>query len=275
MIFEAYRIDMQRRGVKAHSLVTYDRVVRLFEAWCARSGLAPRDAKRGHVELFLGQTGWAPTTQRTALAYLRAAYEYAWDALELIDRNPCRRVTLPRPVKHAPRIIPARTLREMKADVRDQDDDLLLHLFMYTGMRTIEVRRLTWADVSMADNMLHVHGKGDKWRWVPIHPELRKRLLGRTWHMGAAYVVPGRGNGMVTAGGLHYRMERVTGGRDIQNHDFRRTFATSLRANRVDPYVRDAILGWSEDSMFSTHYNAVSPVELQAAILKVYLDDPI
>jgi integrase/recombinase XerC len=235
--------------------------------------VSPTDAKRGHIELFLASTGWAPSTQRTALAYLRAAYEYAVDALELVPRNPCRRVTLPKATKHVPRVIAHRVLRELKAAVRDDDDDLLLHLFMYTGMRTIEVRRLTWTDVSMADNTLHVHGKGDKWRLIPIHPELRKRLV--VFKHATLYVVPGRRGGMVTAGGLHYRMQRIVGEREIQNHDFRRTFATSLRANRVDPYVRDALLGWSEDSMFASHYNAVSMQELQAAILKVYADDPV
>lgn len=274
MIFEAYRLDMQRRGIKPHSLLTYDRVGRLWGEWLAAHGVAVLDAKRVHVELFLDSTGWAPRTQRTALAYLRAAYQYAIDS-EYLDRNPCRRVTLPKPTQLVVRTIPPRVLREMKAGVRDREDDLLFHLFAFTGMRTIEVRRLTWEDVSMADDTLHVHGKGDKWRTVPIHPELRRRLVGRTWAHANAHVAAGRRGDMVTTGGLHYRIKRISGARDIRCHDFRRTVASSLRANRVDPYVRDAIMGWSEGSMFASHYNAVSPEELQEGILRLYANDPV
>jgi integrase/recombinase XerD len=145
---------------------------------------------------------------------------------------------------------------------------------VYTGMRTIEVRRLTWNDVSLSEGTMRVFGKGDKWRVVPIHPRLRRILIGRTFDHGSIHVVPGRHGGMVSAGGLHYRLKQIATG-DIRNHDFRRTVATSLRQNRCDPYVRDAIMGWTRDEMFAQAYNAVSPRELHEGMALLYADDPV
>src|SRR3954463_9774510 len=124
MIFESYRLDMRARGIKPHSMLAYDRVVRLYTSWLTENDLTPETAKPGHVQAFLQQTGWAPTTQRTALSYLRAAYTYAVDMLELLDRNPCRKVRLQRPPVKVPRTISADTLRHLLHDVRDSDDAL-------------------------------------------------------------------------------------------------------------------------------------------------------
>ncbi len=275
MIFDDYRQDMVGRGIKLHSLATYDRVSRLFTGWVQAQGDDLRSVRRAQVQAFLQQTGWAPSTQRTALAYLRAAYGYAVDELELLERNPCRRVRLQRPPQKVPRTIPNRILRELRSETRDGNDALLLALFMWTGARTIGVRRLTWNDVSLADNTILLKEKFDKERLVPIHPELRRLLVGRTWAHGHTHVAAGRRGDLVSPAGLHYRMKRVCGGRDIHNHDFRRTVATSLRANRVDPYVRDAIMGWGRDEMFALHYNAVSVEEMAEAILKLYANDPV
>jgi hypothetical protein len=70
-IFAAYRYDMQARGIKPHSMVTYDRVVGLFGDFLVDTGMSVDDVRRPDVQRFLMETGWAPSAQRTALAYLR------------------------------------------------------------------------------------------------------------------------------------------------------------------------------------------------------------
>src|SRR5581483_9344489 len=109
------------------------------------------------------------------------------------------------------------------------------------GMRNFEVRATTWDRVSLADNHIRVLGKRSKERLVPIHPELRKRLVGRVWCGGSPYVCPGAGGRMLSPSGVHGAGRRIWG-RDVQPHDWRRTVATSLRANGVDRWVRDAIM---------------------------------
>lgn len=269
-IFDAYRTELVLLQRKTTTLQTYDRITDRFRQSVAATPLT--EVRRTDVQAFLIASGWAPSTQRLALAWIRAAYNYAVDELELLDRNPCRRVRLPTPPQRVPRTITNQALREMKAELRTPADYLLFCLFAYTGLRNIEVTRLTWNDVSMAENLLHIHGKRDKYRLVPIHPTLRKALLHE--RMMNPWVIPGK-DGPISRSTLHKRMKRIAGDRMVQNHDYRRTFATSLRANRVDPYVRDAIMGWTKEEQFAQAYNSVSARELQDAILLVYADDPV
>ncbi len=88
-------------------------------------------------------------------------------------------------------------------------------------------------------------------------------------------MIPGRHGARITHGGLAYQTDRLWGAWSVQNHDLRRTVASSLRANHVDPVVRDSLMGWSRGDIFSRHYSAVSPQELQEAITKLYMDDPV
>ncbi len=268
-IFDAYLAEMRLLQRKPQTITTYRRIVSQF-----RDSLTvpPAEATREDVRNFLLSSGWAPSSQRLALAWLRAAYNHAVDELELIEKSPCRRIKLPAMPQKVVRTIPNRVLREVKAGIRSEADHLLFCVYCYAGLRNIEVGRLTWNDVIFSENVLHVHGKRDKYRLVPIHPELRKSL--RRAKMISPWVF-GSSSGPIARSTLHARMKRLADGRDIRNHDYRRTFASSLRANRVDPYVRDAIMGWTKEEQFAQAYNAVSARELQDAILLAYADDPV
>ena len=276
-IFEAYETDLRLRGAKPESITNYLRVATRWRTWCEDNGLDPMSARKADVQAWLLSTGWAPSTMRqVGLVSLSAAYSFAVDDLEVIDRNPCRKVRLPKPIQRVIRTVPNRVLREIKAHVRDDYDLLLFCLFAYTGCRTVEVVGLTWDKVSLADNVMLVLGKGDKERLVPLHPELRRCLVSREpITRGSRHVIPGRRGARITHGGLAYQTHRVWGAWGVQNHDLRRTVASSLRANHVDPVVRDSLMGWSRGDIFSRHYSAVSPQELQDAITKLYLDDPV
>jgi integrase len=274
MIFVDYRMDMVSRNVDPLSLATYDRTVGRFEAWMNKEGVTVETARRPHIQAFLRSQSWAPRTQRTAKSYLSAAYEYGLEE-EMVARNPCRRVRLEAIPQLVPRTIPSATLRSIKGNIRDERDQLAFSLFAYTGLRTIEVRRLTWPDVSLGEGMLLINGKGQKQRHVPIHPQLRSALVGHLWGQGSAYVVPGKRGGMMCQSGMHHVMTAIYGGRDVRNHDWRRTVGTSLRRNGVQESVMKWIMGWSDPSVFERHYNVVDPQEMQAAIRQLYLDDPI
>jgi integrase len=274
MMFGDYRMDLVARRVDPLSIKTYDRVVSRWEAWMGENVVTVETARRVHVQAFLGSQGWAPRTQRTAKAYLSAAYEYGLDE-EMVVRNPCRRVRLESIPQSVPRIIPSAVIRSIRGSIRDEQDQLAFSLFAYTGLRTIEVRRLTWPDVSLGEGMLLINGKGQKQRHVPIHPQLRSALVGHLWGKGSAYVVPGKRGGMMCPSGLHHVMTRIYSGHDVRNHDWRRTVGTSLRRNGVQESVMKWIMGWSDPSVFERHYNVVDPKEMQSAIRQLYLDDPV
>ena len=174
-IFKAYETDLKLRGAKPESITNFVRVATRWRRWCDDNGLDPMAARKADVQAWLLSTGWAPTTMRqVGLVSLSAAYSFAVDDLEIIDRNPCRKVRLPKPIQHVVRTVPNRVLREIKAHARDDYDLMLFCLFAYTGCRTVEVVGLTWNNVFLDDNLMLVLGKGDKERLVPIHRELRQ-----------------------------------------------------------------------------------------------------
>ena len=208
-IFEAYETDLKLRGAKPESITNYLRVATRWRTWCKDNGLDPLAARKADVQAWLLSTGWAPSTMRqVGLVSLSAAYSYAVDDLEVIDRNPCRKVRLPKPIQRVVRTVPNRVLREIKAHVRDDYDLLLFCLFAYTGCRTVEVVGLTWDKVSLEDNVMLVLGKGDKERLVPLHPELRRCLVRREpITRGSGHVIPGRRGARITHGGLAYQTD--------------------------------------------------------------------
>jgi integrase len=277
-IYLAYENDLRLRQADPRSVQSFRRVSRRWQSWMAENGVTTEAAKKTDVQAFLLSTGWSPRTMRSVgLAYLRACFEFAVEDLEVLDRNPCRRVRLPRVPVRPVTVVQPSIARQIKTEVRDERDDLLLRLFMYTGMRTCEVTRLTWADVDLEANTLLAKGKADKWRTVPIHPELRRALLRVPNYLTKPeyFVVPGRyPSTQVGPPGLLYRTRRLWGEHGVTNHMWRRTVASSLRANGVQREVLDALLGWSDGTVFTNHYSAIGPAELQTAILKLYQDSP-
>ena len=53
----------------------------------------------------------------------------------------------------------------------------IIYLFLFTGMRKSEILNLNNENINFKDKEIKFVGKGNKERIVPIHPELKKRLV--------------------------------------------------------------------------------------------------
>jgi integrase len=142
----------------------------------------------------------------------------------------------------------------------------------YTGMRRVEISRLTWADVNFAGNTIRILGKGGKLRNIPIHPALGEVLIGSPPVPGQA-VLRGRGGKPLSVTSLDRMMRELSS--TARMHDFRRTVASSLYANGVRSDTIDRILGWAPREVRSRYYVKIADEELQSAILQLHLNDPI
>lgn len=267
MIFEQYTADQKRRGLSPGSIDGFQRVAARFERWMAPR--KPEDATRQDVETWLAESGWSPSTQKTARAWIRAAYSLAVD-LEMLDRNPCRRVRLPKIPERVPRTLTLDTLAVLEAACQDDRDVLYLRLHSYTGLRASEVRSLTVNDVDLTTGSIAVIGKGQRPRVVPIHPQLREALLRR--REASPYLICNKRSGQPLSGqGSLHRLMRLRGELDVQRHDFRRTVVTNLRRNGADREVIKTLVGHSRDSVHSL-YDQVSIEDLHKCILLLYTD---
>jgi integrase len=267
-IFEQYQANMVARRLSPDSVSNYRYHYGLFTRWLDAHDLEPASVRRGHLEAYLLSRDWKPATQRTAYNCIRAAYTWAVD-MELLEASPCRRVRLAPEPEPIPRTLPVDRLRAIWAACRTADDQLMFRLLAYTGARRCELCALTWNDVDAG--WLLLRGKGRRERRVPAHPLLLESL--RSSQRRSPWVLPAYHGGPLGRAAFSRRVQRLAG---VGCHDFRRTFATSLRVNGVPVSVIQTLLGHSRGgTVFDRHYNYVAPVELEAAVLRAYADDPV
>jgi integrase len=118
----------------------------------------------------------------------------------------------------------------------------LLGLLACTGLRIGEALRLQNADVDWKAGLLHIrHGKGDRPRWVPLHPTAVQALRRYVKRRNQVYPRPATDTFFLTADGtaMHYRRALhdfwrlrkrlgwnvTTHPRRPRLHDLRHTFA--------------------------------------------------
>lgn len=216
-----------------------------------------RFASTGHHKVKLGAA--SPSTRKSFLASLRNFYRYLM-SIDLVEGDPTEGVKRPT-VKVQPGLrLTADELRRLLAVPGKPRERIQAFLLAYTAARVNEIRGLRWKDVSFQEGALLLHGKGDTYRVISIHPRLMPEL--RRWYLGQEvqaqkypkmmearaneetnYVLmtrngrPPQSNGInqqlknrAVAAGLHVLepSSRGCGRSRISPHALRRTFATLL-----------------------------------------------
>lgn len=120
------------------------------------------------------------STRKNYLAALRSFYQYL-RSIELVASDPTDAVQRPKqPIRPGLRLT-ADEVRRLLAVPGSPRDRIQVYLLTFTGARVGELRNLRWRDVSFEEGTLSLHGKGDKWRVVYIHPRLMPEL--RRWKL--------------------------------------------------------------------------------------------
>jgi integrase/recombinase XerD len=133
--------------------------------------------------------------------------------------------------------------------------DRAIVLFLYnTGARVQEVANLCWKHVELESvPVVHLHGKGDKWRTCPLWKETAELLREHATTVPrdpSAAVFPSRRGGGLTRFGIYKMVRKHTAilnqpcarpQRNVSPHCFRHTTAVHLLEAGVEPNV---IRGW-------------------------------
>jgi site-specific recombinase XerD len=125
------------------------------------------------------------------------------------------------------------------ASFRTSRDLAIVGLMLLQGLRSREVLALNHEDISFTEAQIHVHGKGNKSRFLPLAPEsvqlldhyLRlERPTGVTPPFFVSLKGRARGQRMTPAGlrSLFRHHRRTTGVKKANPHRFRHTFATDM-----------------------------------------------
>jgi integrase/recombinase XerD len=188
-VWGQYRTYLLVERQCARSTISTWRLI-LFDFWAfaERRGRGWHRATRTDLKAFLarpcqsGRRRGEPLSAAAAAAktvavrqfYLTAAVE-GW-----LPTDRMLGVRTPKVRNAAPRSLPPDVLRQLLLAARD-DERLYVMVWLCYGacLRIGEVAALRVEDLYLHDGRprLHVrHGKGDKQRWVPLHPELRAAL---------------------------------------------------------------------------------------------------
>ncbi len=146
-----------------------------------------RQVTRAHVIAWrtsLEAQGLAGTTIRRKLAALSSLFEHLCEC-NAVSTNPVKGTKRPK-VESQEGKTPALGDHQARALLRAPNpktlkgkrDRALLSVMLYHGLRRAELCKLTVEDVQMRRGVAHlcVHGKGDKLRYVPLHPATARRL---------------------------------------------------------------------------------------------------
>lgn len=120
------------------------------------------------------------STRKAYLATLHRLYDYLI-SVEMVDANPTAGVPRPK-VRITPGLhLSADELRRLLEAPGTPRDRVQVYLLAFTAARVNEIRCLRWRDVNFTDSTMTLHGKGDKYRIIDIHPRLMPEL--RRWRL--------------------------------------------------------------------------------------------
>jgi integrase len=253
------------------------------------------------IQWMSGQS-WSQETRRSNRATLRAFYKWAAQSGRT-RRNPA--AALPSiPAPHTvPRPTPDEVITEALRSGSDRDR-LILSLAAYAGLRRAEIACLRWDHIELewlrgatggraaeglkARNVsaegvgaptIRVHGKGNKVRLIPIHPELQRlicaeklrRNAGRsgtgyryTAGLDGPWLFPGQCDGHMTPAALGKTAVRALGP-GWGAHSLRHRFATRVYAGTHDLLAVQELLGHAKPET-SRRYTQLSDGALSDAV---------
>jgi site-specific recombinase XerC len=277
-----YADHLERSPLTGHSPRTYLGAIRAFLIWLQGAEVdgdplndaAAKDwAVRDYRSYLVTVAKRATATVNKHLAALQDFY--VWRGLG--QPQGVKRHQVPR---HAPKALEPRAkvryLRAVEAWPGARDRAIAL-LSLYAGTRIAEIRALDVADVRLSARKgeLHLVGKGEKSRTVPVHQKLREALAAwiaeRPSKPGAgtaALFTSVRGTRMTTdaIADVIEAITRAAGLDDhVTSHMLRHTFGTELTRSGVDIVTVAELMGHA--SLETTRlYTRPSEADMQRAV---------
>ena len=165
------------------------------------------------------------------------------------------------------------------ADLRGRRDALVIWLLGDCGLRRAEAAGVRYEDITYQEGapVLHVIGKGERLRYVPLHSaalRLAKDL--ETQHGGVFLLKAIDAHGHVRDGITGRALTNIVRARgevigrvNLAPHDLRRTFAQVRRRAGVDVEEIRRLLGHSSISTTQRYLGDLEPATIQREFIKI------
>ena len=272
-------------GLSKNTLMAYRRDLGLFAAWLAAQGLALDAAQEHHIHGYFSarHASTKATSANRRLSVMRRYF--GWAVRErYIVQDPTLRLQAARQAMRVPK-----TLSEAEVEALLQAPDCATHLgqrdramleLMYaSGLRVSELVGLGVLNLSLADHVLRVFGKGNKERLVPFGEvagawlqrylaQARPALLGQRQSAALFVTASGAKAGSAMSRVMFWgnvkRYAAVAGIATAPSpHTLRHAFATHLLNHGADLRQVQLLLGHADNST-TTIYTHVARERLKS-----------
>lgn len=247
------------------TIASYRREIEHFMAYLGRENI--EDFNDVHYSLLRGyltilhDEGLSSRSINHKMSCLRGFYKYL-QSQEYVDDNPFLLVDSLKQQKKNPDFLYIDEMLDLLDSIDTSSalgrrNKAMLELMYASGLRCHEVVELTISHVDFSRQLLLIHGKGNKDRYVPFHDfardwleryilEDRQELMAVT-HQDHDYVFVNKFGKQMTNRGIEDVVNRVCQHYDplkkIHPHTFRHSFATHLLEQGVDIRIVQELLG--------------------------------
>lgn len=254
-----------QRNYSELTIESYQREIMQFVDYLKREGIHGfQDVEyqflRGYL-IFLHDQNLNTSTINHKLSTLRSFYRFL-QREEYVSDNPFLLIESLKTIQKNPDFLYVDEMEEL-LDSIDTSTPLgvrnkaMLELMYASGLRCSEVVNLTLAQIDFQNQILLIHGKGNKDRYVPFHDyasdwlkdyidDARKTLM-NVQHQDHDFVFVNKNGGRMTNRGVQNIVERISmnydASRKIHPHTFRHSFATHLLESGVDLRIVQELLG--------------------------------
>ena len=281
-------------GLAANTLAAYRRDLRLFAQWlqeqaheqhAAPAAVDLLQAQEIHIQQYQGhlfaQKNKATTANRR-LTVLKRFYRWALRERQ-IEQDPTLRLQAARTPPRMPKLMSEAQVENLLTapDVQTPlglRDRAMLELLYASGLRVSELVQIKLLNISLAEQVLRITGKGNKERLVPFGDqahdwlqrylqEARPALLGQKQTDAVFVTARGARAGQAMTRAMFWQLvKKYAAQADIQiplsPHSLRHAFATHLLNHGADLRVVQLLLGHADIST-TTIYTHVARQRLQ------------
>ena len=251
------------KGLAAKTIAAYSRDCVRFLNFLERRRVTALDAVDPRLILEylidLRRAGLSSRSRARHLVSLRGFFQFLVQE-RLIDENPAKRVDLPKIGMKLPDVLTARETEKLLKSLQTDKptavrDAAMIELLYAAGLRVSELINLQLQDVNLEAGFVHVTGKGDKERVVPIGQHARQRIEAYVQtarpallkNLVSPYLFVARAGKPMTRQGfwkLLTRYGRKAGiAKKITPHTLRHSFASHLLEGGADLRAVQVMLG--------------------------------
>lgn len=186
-LLKEYLLEIKIKGYSLRTIETYRRNNTIFTEWYVdefESNCFVEDIRKIHLKAYISyllDKGYKKTYINTILKSIKTFFVYLIEE-EIIRKNPLDEIKL---LKEDEQILVSFTKAEVNRmlNVWKFDSFLgarnkcIIATFLDTGIRLSELRGIKNEDISIDGSFIKIHGKGGKWRIVPLSDSLKYYIM--------------------------------------------------------------------------------------------------